>query len=146
MTYQSRVPIKIRFHEKYIWDEVSDCMIWIGYVNPKGYGTFRGDTETRAHRQSHSWFKFLIPSDLQIDHICQNRRCVNPDHLEAVTSKVNNYRIPNYFGKRTHCRNGHPYDKVNTYIRPDGKGRECRTCRKLLPNIEEGGPSSNGAV
>lgn len=77
-----------RFHEKVI--KVSRCWFWTGYINPDGYGKFRVGKNIRlAHRVG--WEKLIgrIPKGLTLDHLCQNRRCVNPKHLEPVTFKEN---------------------------------------------------------
>jgi hypothetical protein len=72
-----------------------------------------------------------IPSGYQIDHLCRNRRCCNPWHLEAVPPRVNILRgtSPSAgYVTRTHCANDHAWDEVSTYIRPDTGARQCRTC------------------
>ena len=74
-----------------------------------------------------------IPDGLSIDHLCRNRRCCNPAHLEAVTNRENLLRGPTTQASRnavkTHCINGHEFTEANTYYRKDG--RTCRTCSML---------------
>lgn len=88
-----------------------------------------------AHRLSYELHKGEIPEGLEIDHLCRNRWCVNPDHLEAVTRRENIMRGdgPKKLGelnsKKTHCKHGHPFDKENTRYRPTG-GRSCRICNR----------------
>lgn len=78
-----------------------------------------------------------IPDGLVIDHLCNNPMCVNPAHLRACTQEQNNARSTSATainGRKTCCKYGHPFDEKNTYMRPDGTGRACRTCegRSLL--------------
>lgn len=99
------------------------CWIWHGNVNREGYGRIHVGLGVKlAHRQSYEEFAGAIPEGLTLDHLCRVPLCVNPDHLEPVTLRVNIGRVP----LRTHCRHGHPYNDANTYVRA-GK-RHCRAC------------------
>ena len=85
-----------------------------------------------AHRFAYETFVGPIPEGLTIDHLCRIRHCVNPEHLEAVTDRVNILRgegISAQHARATHCPQGHPYDLINTYVAPDGD-RDCRDCRR----------------
>jgi hypothetical protein len=82
------------------------------------------------HRLTYELFTGLpIPEGLQIDHLCRNRACVKPTHLEPVTMQENLNRGESRNVYRTHCRNGHEFTEENTYIHPTGGSRTCRTCR-----------------
>lgn len=98
-----------------------------------GYGRVYRDGRTQlAHRISYEQHRGPIPGNLHIDHLCRNKGCINPDHLEPVTL-VENVMRGNGIGARnaakTHCPQGHPYDEANT-IRGYNGGRSCRTCRE----------------
>ena len=89
-----------------------------------------------AHIVAYEWKYGLVPEGLELDHLCRNPSCVNPDHQEAVTHSENSFRgntgqwLSNKQRAKTHCPHGHTYDFLNTYYRPDG-GRGCRICRSL---------------
>lgn len=106
------------------------CWLWTAGKNSKGYGIFYlskpSSPQIVAHRYSYGQ---LIPEGLTIDHLCRNKACVNPSHLEVVTMRVNILRgngVTAQEAKTTHCPRGHPYDLLNTYIW-QGE-RHCRTC------------------
>lgn len=122
------------------------CWIWPG-ATARGYGTIRDGGSTRyAHRVVYEHFRGEIAKS-ELDHLCHtrdkacsggwgcpHRRCVNPDHLEPVTSSENQLRgrAPDLARRRaasvTHCPQGHEYTPENTYVNPGSGGRRCRAC------------------
>jgi HNH endonuclease len=118
----------VLFMDKVRRDKRSRCWVWTGALRGDGkYPAFSlNRVQFGAHRLSYIHFVGRIPKGLEIDHLCRNKQCVNPRHLEPVTRKVNAER----WGKtKTHCKHGHPFDKKNTYINPRGQ-RECKECRR----------------
>jgi hypothetical protein len=112
-------------------DKTESCWVWTASKDTKGYGklTLRQRTY-RAHRVAYEYLVGPISDGLQLDHLCRNRRCVRPDHLEPVTSRENLLRgdtVNARLAAKTHCDSGHPFDEVNTYRAPDGT-RHCRKC------------------
>lgn len=116
------------------------CWLWQGYKENHGYGIFYpgpndGRHTVKAHRWSYAIFIGLIPDNMEIDHLCSNPSCVNPNHLEVVSHKTNVKRgkagaaiVRRQRGK-THCPQGHPYSSENTYTSPQGY-RQCRQCHR----------------
>jgi hypothetical protein len=126
---------------KRFWAKVNksgDCWTWNAYRLPAGYGYFKLNGKNKlAHRFAYEESKGPIPNGLTLDHKCKNTCCVNPEHLEAITLSENVKRAepwkktnPGAYNKtKTHCKNGHPYDSINTYITPTGR-RDCKLCRR----------------
>ena len=86
----------------------------------------------RLHRAIYEKFVGPIPDGLTIDHLCRNRLCVNPAHLEPVTLAANVLRgesLPAKNARKTHCPKGHPYDETNTHITKQG-WRICKACNR----------------
>jgi len=110
------------------------CWSWTGPCTPNGYGKFRLAGHSRmAHRFAYELLVGPVADELEIDHLCRVRNCVNPAHLEAVTRAENVRRsaIGRWQREKTHCPAGHPYDEANTYHPPSQPNeRMCRACRR----------------
>lgn len=109
------------------------CWQWQASLGADGYGRIQiAKVSHRAHRLMWEYVVGPIPEGLQIDHLCRNRACVNPDHLEPVTQRQNILRGESPSARhaiKTHCPQGHAYSVDNTYVSPAGQ-RFCRTCRR----------------
>lgn len=115
----------IEYREKVIVG-LGGCWNWPTRIAKNGYGRIsHGNRDYLAHRVFYTAYKGLPDADLDIDHLCRNRRCVNPDHLEAVTRKVNLNRGLGTGPRKTHCVHGHSLE--DAYQDKRG-GRQCRTC------------------
>lgn len=121
----------------------TSCWIWTG-TTLRDYGQFwLNNTTKRAHRVSYEEIIGPIPDGLELDHLCRNPLCVNPLHLEAVTTSENNLRgnspalvserNKKRHAERTHCAHGHELTFENTYLRKaDGYvRRDCKECGRL---------------
>jgi hypothetical protein len=117
------LPLPARFCEKVYFTRT--CWVWVG-ATAKGYGRFWHDGRgVQAHVFAYESLRTKIPAGLEIEHTCRNRACVNPDHLEPVTHKVNVLRgggITAVQACRTTCALGHPLEQM-------GGQRRCRICR-----------------
>lgn len=134
------LPIEVRF-----WSKVdpsageSGCWRWRGALQANGYGHFRDGSDrsspvVNAHTVAFRLVRGPVPAGLQLDHLCRNRGCVNPWHLEPVTSRENTLRGDSpsaRFARATTCRRGHPFDVFRPL--PSGRiGRRCSTCDRSM--------------
>jgi hypothetical protein len=123
------------------WEKVrkvdDGCWTWVGAISSWGYGNFWDGTRyVKAHRFAYELIRGPIRADADdstVDHLCRNRACVNPDHLEVVSNKENILRGTSFAAVRsatTHCPQGHEYVPENIYTPPGRSGRECLTCKR----------------
>jgi len=125
--------------------EIADCWEWTGgRTTPGGYGKFKYQYSTvLSHRWL--WLELVgpIPDRMHLDHLCRNRKCCNPDHLEVVTARVNILRgagLASMNAKKTACPQGHPFTAENTrtasgrrWCRPCGRARQRAYRARLNP-------------
>lgn len=117
-----------RFAQKYQVDEATGCWQWNANRNAKGYGRFQYDGWFQsAHRVSYLLFVGPIADGCEVDHVCRNRGCVNPEHLQLLSHTANVRRGAT--AMKTHCKHGHPLSGANVYSNPKHPQRRgCRTC------------------
>lgn len=122
------------------------CWNWVGTKYSTGYGKIGmpmangvyvgGHKEVPAHRAMYERYVGPIPKGLDLDHLCRNRACVNPAHLEPVTRSVNLRRGAGVRGideRETHCPQGHEFTPANTYIwAKEPTKKRCKTCANRL--------------
>jgi len=136
---QPQLPEEERFWAKV--DADAECWVWTGSLHPSGYGYFmaKDGKNWRSHRFAWTNLVGEIPKHMTLDHVCRNKPCVNPDHMEIVTAEENNARggsVSALNARKTHCKRGHEFTPDNLYTQYNkGKpGRMCRTCTRTYQN------------
>ncbi|WP_189389045.1 HNH endonuclease signature motif containing protein [Streptomyces sp. SDr-06] len=111
----------------------SDCLVWTGPLDKDGYGFFYLRRKNRrAHRVA--WYDMHgeIPEGMVINHVCRNRACVNAQHLQVVTIRENVLKdsaaVSAINARKTHCKRGHPFDRVYRKSGDRGHQRYCSIC------------------
>lgn len=152
MTKGIKAPVSERI-KQYVQPVESGCHEWGGGLDKDGYALITDEGVCRraarvAYRLAHG----EIPPGLQIDHLCRNKSCVNPEHLEAVTAWENNRRSDSPSARnmrKTCCNHGHEFDDENTHIvhRSDGRTeRCCKICRQMAADRYKRKRESVGAA
>lgn len=115
-------------------DRSGDCWVWTAAKSTGGYGrVYWQGRLLQAHRVAYELEREPIPEGLEIDHLCRNRACVNPQHMEPVTTRTNLLRgegVAAMKARRTHCDHGHELTPENVYLWHGA--RWCRTCRAAV--------------
>lgn len=135
--YKKKDPMQ-RFEETTMPIPWSGCHIWLGSLTHNGYGIFFRDKNhrnERAHRFAYALKHGPIPEGMQVCHSCDERSCVNPDHLFIGSAQDNTDDMMrkgrHYRNGQTHCKRGHEFSGENVYLNSHG-GRGCKICRSEL--------------
>ena len=138
----NRLEFEERFWSKADWDIRSPdrCWNWLAAKSTNGYGRFQIARHVigAAHRVAYELEVGPIPPGKYLDHLCRNRSCVNPEHLEPVTSRENTLRGESHVADRarqTHCLRGHNLSGTN--LVPHPHSRVCRECKNLRARKEK---------
>ena len=135
--------IRERVMQYVVKNPENGCWEWQGSKDRDGYGRILmpNGSALRVHRASFQEFRGPIPDGYVIDHLCRNRACCNPNHLEPVTIKENTLRgegVTAIKKRQTECIRGHDLtDPLNVYIRKNG-ARSCRACIVLGYRTKKG--------
>lgn len=139
-SFERRVLRRVRVNEAKCWE-------WTGARMHNGYGQLVvGGIRYAVHRYVYEQLVGPIPEGLDLDHLCRNRACVNPIHLEPVTRGENLRRgyLAEPRSAKTHCIRGHAFDAANTRISKAGK-RQCRSCDRSRKRGADGADSQREA-
>ena len=149
----SGLPFEVRFWRKVNKNgpvpesrpDLGPCWLWLGGVTRDGYGK-TGNPTRLAHRVAYELVVGPIPEGLQIDHLCRERKCQRPTHMEPVTARENQRRSRSVSGvnmAKTHCDAGHELSGGNLYVFPEGSPsagrRACRECMKRNSRLHRAG-------
>lgn len=121
--------------DRILIDPNTGCWIWQCSGTADGYACaeFPGGMRAYPHRVSYREFVGEIPENMSIDHICKNRKCCNPKHLQVLSIKENillGSGVAAKNSKKTHCDRGHAFNEFNTRIAASGK-RSCKVCKLI---------------
>ena len=123
-------PIETRLDRRTLPEPNSGCWLWDGGYQGQGYGVLSmpGYAVELAHRASYKRHKGPIPDGLELDHLCRNPACINPDHLEPVTHAENSRRAL----RKKFCVNGHPLlgDNLICLSGKRDKQKRCKQCHR----------------
>ena len=127
-----RMTLAERLEGKRVYIPGFGCWYWGGHLDRDGYAKIHvGDRPRMAHRVAYELARGPIPDGMVIDHLCRNRECTNPAHMELVRSRENTMRSPvapaSVNSKMTHCREGHLLVEVPAHYKK--RQRFCPTCR-----------------
>lgn len=137
-----------RLHPRFINDfqpcPITGCWNWSGHPRDGGYSGFyithRGALTRYAHRYAYEALVGPIPDGMVIDHLCRNRQCVNPAHLEPVTHKTNLMRghgtLARINAQKTHCNYGHELSGENLRLEHRAAGGVARICRECKRRVD----------
>lgn len=128
-------PVRDRLFQYSSPEPNTGCWLWTGFIAPNGYASISVEgRRAYAHRASYEAFVGPIPPTLSIDHLCRQRSCVNPEHLEPVTARVNNLRghgIAAANAAKTTCPHGHSLADARVY-----RGeRHCKPCGRRRSRV-----------
>lgn len=151
MAHRAR-PLDERIAERCSFTSDDECWEW-PTTDATGYGKTRlgllneGTRRTvNVHRAVYELYVEPVDGDLQLDHLCRNRACCNPDHLEPVTAQENmarGFSKPRMNALKTHCMRGHEFTPENTQLDRHGK-RYCRTCKRAWRANKTAEAAANG--
>lgn len=113
------------------------CWLWTAHKGTKGYGQFKVNGRVV---EAHCFAYGPVPDGLELDHLCRRGLCVRRSHLEAVTHAENLRRGESpsaHNSTKTQCLRKHPLSGANLYVRPDGKGRDCRKCHRDRQRVRQ---------
>lgn len=121
---------RITAHVRFLDD---GCWLWTGSEKANGYGAITVDGRGwRAHRYAYVAAFGAIAEGMELDHVCRNRRCVNPFHLRQVSHRENTLSgetITAHAAQQTHCKRGHELTPESVY--ENGRGRQCKQCARI---------------
>lgn len=129
----NKIPIERRLEDYAIPEALTGCYLWTKHIDGGGYGRVEYLNSCKlAHKVAYELRHGPVPAGLELDHLCRNRACINVDHLEAVTRKVNVHRGISFAAmnaKLAVCKYGHALTPDNVYVETSGS-RRCKICRK----------------